>query len=71
MAPSALPHNGVDWDTTESWRMEGPKNRWGLEMASLIHEQMTEAIETGKIRISSKWIEFLEIEVGISVVVHT
>ena len=27
MAPSALPHNGVDWDTTESWRMEGPKNR--------------------------------------------
>ena len=27
MAPSSLPHNGVDWDTTESWSLEGPKNR--------------------------------------------
>ena len=27
MAPSPLPHNGIDWDTTETWRLEGPKNR--------------------------------------------
>ena len=27
IAPSSLPHNGVDWDTTETWRLEGPKNR--------------------------------------------
>ena len=26
-APSAMPHNGVDWDTTETWKEEGPKNR--------------------------------------------
>ena len=52
IAPSSLPHNGVDWDTTESWRLEGPKNRWGYEMASLT--QMSEAIESGKIRIGSK-----------------
>ena len=26
-APSAMPHNGVDWDTTETWSIEGPKNR--------------------------------------------
>jgi len=50
MAPSPLPHNGIDWDTTETWRLEGPKNRWGLEMASLV--QLSEAIESGKIRFS-------------------
>ena len=27
MSHSSLPHNGVDWDTTETWRLEGPKNR--------------------------------------------
>ena len=26
-AASKLPHNGVDWDTTETWKQEGPKNR--------------------------------------------
>jgi len=24
---SKLPHNGVDWDTQESWKLEAPKNR--------------------------------------------
>ena len=24
---SKLPHNGVDWDTTETWGLEGPKHR--------------------------------------------
>ncbi len=26
-ASSKLPHDGVNWDTTESWRLEGPKSR--------------------------------------------
>lgn len=26
-AASAMPHNGVDWDTTDTWKVEGPKNR--------------------------------------------
>ena len=24
---SKLPHNGVDWDTNETWGLEGPKHR--------------------------------------------
>ena len=24
---SRLPHNGVEWDTNKSWRLEAPKNR--------------------------------------------
>ena len=24
---SKLPHDGVNWDTTETWRLEGPKSR--------------------------------------------
>ena len=27
-AKSRLPHNGVEWDTRDSWRLEAPKNRW-------------------------------------------
>jgi len=27
MVNSALPHNGIDWDTSETWQLEGPKNR--------------------------------------------
>lgn len=26
-ATSKLPHDGVNWDTTESWKLEGPKGR--------------------------------------------
>ena len=26
-AKSVLPHNGVEWDTRETWRLEAPKNR--------------------------------------------
>ena len=26
-AKSKLPHNGVEWDTRDSWRLEAPKNR--------------------------------------------
>lgn len=26
-AKSRLPHNGVEWDTRDSWRLEAPKNR--------------------------------------------
>jgi len=24
---SKLPHNGVEWDTKETWKLEAPKNR--------------------------------------------
>ena len=27
-AKSKLPHNGVEWDTQNTWRLEAPKNRW-------------------------------------------
>ena len=27
-ARSKLPHNGVEWDTQNTWRLEAPKNRW-------------------------------------------
>ena len=26
-AASKLPHDGVNWDTSDSWRLEGPKRR--------------------------------------------
>lgn len=26
-ATSKLPHDGVNWDTQETWRLEGPKSR--------------------------------------------
>jgi hypothetical protein len=26
-AKSRLPHNGVEWDTANTWQLEGPKTR--------------------------------------------
>ena len=58
-AASKLPHNGVDWDTTETWKQEGPKNRWGMCRDNTVNSCIGEKI--GDIAFSSLFRDFMQL----------
>ena len=62
---SKLPHNGVEWDTNESWKLEAPKNKqidvlletWGHGVMESWSHGVMESWSRG---VMESWIERIQ-----------